>query len=80
VSSSLNNRGASCGAMRLMARSSVKIAWHKPKEMFTPQQSPGSLNADRREFFHALELPFVHCGLLKVGLDADRLLRILDPL
>jgi hypothetical protein len=45
-----------------------------------PQQSLGWLNGDQREFFHALDQPFVHCGPLKVGLDADRLSRILDPL
>jgi hypothetical protein len=78
--SSLNNRGINFEAIRLMARSSVKIAPDESEEMFTSSAISRIVKWRSTRFFNALEQPFVHFGLLKVGLDADRRTRILDPL
>jgi hypothetical protein len=57
--SSLNNRGINFAAIRLVARSSVKIAPDESEDMFT--YSAVSRIGKRRStrFFHALEQPFI---------------------
>jgi hypothetical protein len=66
--------------MRIMARSSVKIAWQESVEMFTSSAISRMVKQRSAQFFHALERPFIHCGPLKVSLESDRLSTILDPL